>query len=179
MVSSILRVHDFKISFQGECLQCYKNGRTNLGFQHFSKFNNPKECRRNRGTWVEFTSFLEERPQYTSRVRCAAASTKDVPLVWGIPYVSDELESLELYRGRCKPKASCLVAVPELECKKADYSRANHLGNVGNVVAMGHKWTIPYFPSNNEKRCVLRIRYNISTMDYDRDSTFSAKNGDK
>jgi len=33
-----------------------------------------------------------------------------------------------------------------------------------------YKWTLPNTPND---RCVLRIRYNISTNGYDRDNTFA------
>eukprot|EP00731_Ephydatia_muelleri_P011705 Em0006g599a len=51
-------------------------------------------------------------------------------------------------------------------CIKAPWSRDNHLGNGKSVP--GHpnyyNWTIPNTPSQS---CVLRVRYNISTGDYD------------
>ena len=38
---------------------------------------------------------------------------------------------------------------------------------------------MPFFPSNEAKRCVMRVRYNISTTDYDPFNTFSDSDGDE
>ena len=127
-----------------------------------------------------FTNFLEERPQYTTKEECEKANTTDVPLIWGVPYVSEGVEeALEMDLKTYLPKKSCLVKLPEVDCRKATYTRVNHLGNAGNALPFNYTWVLPYFPSNLEKRCVVRIRYNISTMDYDGDQVFSAQNGDK
>jgi len=37
---------------------------------------------------------------------------------------------------------------------------------------------LPHFPSGDTKRCVLRVRYNITTGDYDPKNTFADSNGD-
>lgn len=58
------------------------------------------------------------------------------------------------------------------------YCRSNHLGNGREGVANTYKWELPYFPSNNEMRCVFRMRYNISTDDYDPWRTNSSFNKD-
>ncbi|XP_005096259.1 protein DD3-3 [Aplysia californica] len=55
------------------------------------------------------------------------------------------------------------VAAPD--CRETDFTRDNHLGNgIGGYPNM-FNWTIP----NNveHENCILRIRYNISTSDYD------------
>lgn len=49
------------------------------------------------------------------------------------------------------------------ECKMAPWTRTNHLGNTMNGYASSYNWTIPDDPNKN---CVLRLRYNISTADY-------------
>jgi len=43
----------------------------------------------------------------------------------------------------------------------------NHLGNGRGGQPLSYKWKLPHFPSGNTHRCFLRIRYNISTDDYD------------
>lgn len=126
-----------------------------------------------------FTNSLEEMPKFTTKKSCEAASTKEIPLVWGIPYVSEDIDALEMDPDTLKPKESCLVKLPEPDCQKASHSRTNHLGNGVNAVPLNYTWVLPYFQSGLEQRCVLRIRYNISTMDYDRDNTFRDQNGDK
>jgi len=66
--------------------------------------------------------------------------------------------------------------MPAPVCQKAPWSRDNHLGNgittAGLAGHMNHfNMTIPtsaYEPciNDNNRRCVLRLRYNISTTDY-------------
>jgi len=56
------------------------------------------------------------------------------------------------------------------DCVKTDFSRDNHLGNGVDVHANGYNWTLPTSGDvdcikDDTCECVLRIRYNISTMD--------------
>jgi len=52
------------------------------------------------------------------------------------------------------------------DCIRAPWNRENHLGNGATFIgfANNYNWTIPRSESNNA-RCVLRLRYNISTFD--------------
>lgn len=50
------------------------------------------------------------------------------------------------------------------ECVETIGSRDNHLGNTDGGFPAYYNWTIPNTPSEH---CALRIRYNISTADYD------------
>ncbi|GBG24889.1 Protein DD3-3 [Hondaea fermentalgiana] len=53
------------------------------------------------------------------------------------------------------------------ECVSAAFSRDNHLGNVaGNGQNYFYNWTIPDYLAGR-KTCVLRLRYNISSSDFD------------
>lgn len=68
------------------------------------------------------------------------------------------------------------VAPPE--CLQAPWSRVNHLGNGRYGQANSYNWTIPHFGS--DQKCVVRLRYNISTDDYDGarvNSSFNQNNG--
>lgn len=68
------------------------------------------------------------------------------------------------------------IAPPE--CLQAPWSRVNHLGNGRYGQANSYNWTIPYFGS--DQKCVVRLRYNISTDDYDGarvNSSFNQNNG--
>ena len=54
-------------------------------------------------------------------------------------------------------------------CEEAQWSRDNHLGNSAmhgahEGYASSYNWTIP---NDVQENCVLRLRYNISTADYD------------
>lgn len=55
------------------------------------------------------------------------------------------------------------------DCIKSPYSRDNHLGNAAltpgqEAQTLGYNWTIPDDANEN---CALRLRYNISSYDYD------------
>jgi hypothetical protein len=54
--------------------------------------------------------------------------------------------------------------IPPPDCIESHWSRDNHLGNGKDGYPITYNWTIPDDVSNN---CVLRVRYNISTGDYD------------
>lgn len=70
------------------------------------------------------------------------------------------------------------------DCKAAEWTRVNHLGNGRNGQMTGYNWTVPTVaslaasgaklwnvpgaPSGTQAaKCVVRLRYNISTDDYD------------
>jgi hypothetical protein len=69
--------------------------------------------------------------------------------------------------------------LPAPECKQGEWSRSNHHGNGREPVANNYTWTIPsmeqlttygvstYGTNYNAAKCLLRLRYNISTDDYD------------
>ena len=69
--------------------------------------------------------------------------------------------------------------LPPPECTICPKTRNNHNGNaVGSEEAPMYTWTIPENVHADGARCVLRIRYNISTYDFaDHFSTFSSFNG--
>lgn len=63
---------------------------------------------------------------------------------------------------------------PPPECLQAPWNRVNHLGNGVDGQPSTYNWTIPYLKVGSgvhsralPHRCVLRLRYNISTDDYD------------
>lgn len=76
----------------------------------------------------------------------------------------------------------------EPQCLLGAYSRDNHLGNQMvenlqdtkpsdvNVNAATFTWTVPEF--TEERKVVLRLRYNITTLDFDMDTTDSRFNGE-
>jgi plastocyanin len=82
---------------------------------------------------------------------------------------------------------------PAPECKQADWSRDNHLGNQrNNAIPMNYTWTIPSFktftgtgnfktygPQNDMLKCQIRLRYNITTDDYDPWNTDASRNHNK
>lgn len=65
---------------------------------------------------------------------------------------------------------------PAPECLQAPWARTNHLGNGRDGQASNYTWTLPSFDSikgitygttYQSKKCAFRLRYNISTDDYD------------
>lgn len=135
--------------FQGECMERYSN--PNDGWRHASSHNNPEECKKSGGEWVEFSNYLEKLPQYNTEQRCKAAGFS-----WAIPYRSEDIDKLPSNKEAWK---QCLVPLSSPKCYEAPYSRSNHLGNVEGVVPLRYQWSLPYFPSGKTQRCVLRIRY--------------------
>lgn len=65
--------------------------------------------------------------------------------------------------------------IPPPDCLQQDWTRDNHLGNTKRGYPAMYNWTIPNDVNEN---CVLRIRYNISTNDYDNWNINSSLNGD-
>lgn len=54
--------------------------------------------------------------------------------------------------------------IGEPDCRETQFSRDNHLGNGIGGQPLVYNWTVPNTVHEN---CVMRIRYNISTGDYD------------
>ena len=130
-------------------------------WKHASKYNNPKDCRRNGGSWVEFSNYIKLLPEYDTEDKCKKASTAEVPLIWAIPYRSDLIDRLDKDQKKWK---QCLVQPRSPDCRQAPYSRSNHLGNAEGVVPLFYDWVLPYIPQSKAKpehhyNCVLRIRY--------------------
>jgi len=71
--------------------------------------------------------------------------------------------------------------VPAPECVELGWSRDNHLGNTVGGETLKYNWTIPgvALVGGLYPECVLRLRYNISTGDYDGWNTFANLNGAK
>jgi len=137
--------HNFNTKTKWECVENFKNTQTP---RHWSHHNNQKDCKAAGGEWLEFTNFLEKDKSKTTKATCEAAGH-----VWGRPIYSKNLE--------------CLVPLDKPECRASEWSRVNHLGNGKKAEPLQYRWELPHFPSGQDQRCVLRLRYNISTDDYD------------
>jgi hypothetical protein len=142
--------------FTEECLQYY-NSKSD-GFRHDSVHNNKAECENDQGFWVSFSNYLEEYPQFKTERECKAASSTKLPLIWAIPYRSQDIDNLKMTDGNVESLKRCLVALDPPKCKKAPHTRTNHLGNAHNVVPLRYTWVIPHFPSGHEQKCVIRLR---------------------
>lgn len=158
------QTESFNVKPKGECMEKYGGG----GYKHASKYNQNSTCVEGGGEWFEFSNYLEEPTvQYNSKEACEGASTKDIPLVWGIPYRTQDLDTKPL-------KEKCLVGLDKPHCELSPWSRDNHLGNGRDGVPLNYTWVLPHF--QKEQRCIFRIRYNISTDDYDPFNTNSSHN---
>ncbi|XP_036355112.1 protein DD3-3-like [Octopus sinensis] len=139
--------NSFNSHTYGECVQFYPDGVR----RHASRWNNAFECKCHKGTWVQFSSYLELAPELKTVEECVSArkSTK-INYIWGIPYDTKNIT-----------KKECMVAPEKPFCSQAPVNRLNHLGNGIGGETNSFDWKLPYFPSGSEMRCVYRARYNI------------------
>jgi len=155
----------------GLCVHEYPNGSR----KPFSPHNNPEACATHGGQWLEYYSYLELAPLKTNKAQCEASNNNiakrhGIVYVWGKPYDEYKIMKHE------KIDDACFVQPPPVECKPSEWSRVNHLGDGLDATPANYTWKLPHFPSLEEQRCVLRIRYNISTDDYEpfaTDATFN------
>ena len=101
---------------------------------------------------------MEEYPKYQTEAACRAGSTTAVPLIWAIPYRSEEIDNLKIVGDNVESLKRCLVALAPPECERTPYTRTNHLGNARGAVPVRYNWVIPHFPSGKTQRCVIRLR---------------------
>ena len=148
-----------------ECVEYYDDEFTR---KHASTANNAADCTLNGGNWTAFHNYLEIVPNIISEYECEQEAARlghtfGEEFIWAVPY----LDGVDRHLA---PEPKCLVTLPEVECEKAPWSRANHLGNTKNDDLPNYKWKLPHFHYLDEpKECILRIRYNISSNDYPED----------
>lgn len=93
-----------------------------------------------------------------------------------IPEFNNDKECRDNF-GEWKSKGSWGIEEPR--CGICPVTRPNHNGNIDNEdEAPNYMWTIPEGRHIDGAKCVIRIRYNISTADYDGWNTFSGSNDD-
>lgn len=132
--------------------------------------------------------------------RCAyyKAESENVKSRWGCYFPEDKLKELYDKKVRSIPnnKEDCenfrypandengfkgvwkefpAHGLPAPFCRETQFTRDNHLGNGVDGNPNRYNWTIPDIVAD---KCVLRIRYNISTGDYDGWNTNSSYNAD-
>lgn len=146
-----------------ECIETKNTARTP------SKWNNERDCLENDGKWLLLYSYLEKAPAYTTQAQCEQASTSTYQYKWALPHDTTTV------------KEECLILNPQQgpECLQAQWSRTNYLGLNSEAEPISYDWVLPSFPSNKVKRCVARLRYNISAYDYDFYTIDSTSNGNK
>ncbi|XP_060579853.1 protein DD3-3-like [Ruditapes philippinarum] len=157
--------NSFNVQPYYKCVEFYSPGKP----KHSSRWNNEKQCTDNGGQWILFHNYLEAAKRYTTEGSCVSASNGNVKYIWAVPYDAEDVT-----------KKQCLVALETPDCYDAPWSRSNHLGNGrGDGQPLTYTWTLPYFPSGHEHKCVLRMRYNISTDDYDPYNTNASQNANR
>ncbi|CAF0996235.1 unnamed protein product [Brachionus calyciflorus] len=135
------------------CIENYSNSNDK---KHWSKWNNKNDCETNGGKWTEFFNYLEKATHFNDESKCQSQTTDKIIYKWALPYDAIDINRKE-----------CLVLLPKPVCRQAEWTRSNHLGNTKDGKAPSFEWKLPYFPSKKIQKCVFRIRYNITTDDYD------------
>jgi len=163
------KAESFNVKPKGECVEKWAGSTQH---RHYSGAETPENCEKVGGEWVDFHSYLEIHPTITTQSECEGASSKKVAgytYKWAIPYRHSADNRLE---------KKCLVLLKAPECVEAPWSRHNHLGNGVDLKALRYDWKLPHFPHSSTQKFILRIRYNISTDDYDPFNTDSNFNGE-
>lgn len=160
---SFYQMNSHNVRPYGACVELYAGNKR----KHASRWNNATGCEQNGGQWVVFHNYLEKAPTFTSESACTRNSNSKHNYIWAVPYDAEGIDK------------ECLVALEQPECQAAPWSRSNHLGNGLGGKDLSYKWKLPHFPSGDTKRCVFRMRYNISTDDYDPYNTDSRNNTNK
>ena len=115
--------------------------------------------------YINYKFYILELKDETS---CKAQSTATTTYQWGVPYDSKDFNHKE-----------CFILLSPPACHKTDWTRSNHLGNTEKGSPPTFKWELPYFPSNRIQTCVFRIRYNVTSSDYNQYTANSSSNGIK
>ncbi|KAI0209873.1 Protein DD3-3 [Lamellibrachia satsuma] len=146
--------NSFNVQPYHECVEFWDATRKMR--KHYSSWDNKSECKKHGGAWVQLFNYLEKAPAYSSQAACESASRDGIQYIWAVPYDSPDGTTRQ-----------CLVRLDEPTCQSAPWSRSNHLGNGRFGAANNITWVLPYFPSGKPQACILRVRYNVSSNDYD------------
>lgn len=141
--------------------ECVEKWAGSTKHKHYSRHNNQADCEKAKGEWLEFHNYLEKATDLKTEFAC-----KGKGFIWARPIYGYNKE--------------CLVPLSAPHCEASPWTRVNHLGNgaTGDLQTPHYDWHLPHFPGNVNQRCVYRIRYNISTDDYDPWHTDHKFNGD-
>ncbi|XP_027037933.1 protein DD3-3-like [Pocillopora damicornis] len=125
-----------------------------------AKYITRQKCKAAGGNWTRFiTNYLEE----TAGVLSTCRGYDDMKLAKGVPY-----EAHKISQGCDNQKQYVLLNRPP-EVIYAPSTVVNHNGINMEGKFSSYRWKVPCFPSNTTQRCVIRIRYNITTSDAPRD----------
>ena len=90
--------------------------------------NNEEACLAASGTWTSFYNFQEIIDSISSEQQCIEKSGElgkvyGDDMIWAYPFISNDMLA---------PDEKCLILPPKVICEKAQYTRANHLGNTNS-----------------------------------------------
>ncbi|KAL9983515.1 hypothetical protein ACROYT_G005699 [Oculina patagonica] len=131
-----------------------------------ASFITKESCEIGGGSWVKVKTDFKEKLLDISDSACA----NKFQTVRGVAY-----EPHLITQGTEGSEEDLVVADPP-EVIYAPSTVVNHNGMNMEGKFSSYTWKIPYFPSNIIQRCVLRIRYNITTDDAPR--SFDASDND-
>jgi len=138
-----------------ECVEYYDNARQKR--VHKSQYTNQAECTDNNGDWLGFYK-VGDIIEGTSQSACQNLnqSSSSKTYVWGRPMSWKDLAADVLSAETC-------IALPDdVECLQAPNTRDGYLGDVdGGRETPRFTWNLPNY--EEDKRCVMRIRYMVSS----------------
>jgi len=153
---SFYKKESFNIEPKYECVEKWPNTQVD---RHYSGAETEVHCTTLGGKWVEFWNYLEMDNSANSESACIAKNGQGgYSYKWAIPF---------RYAANNREEKKCLVLLEAPNCDEAPFSRQNHLGNGADLEPLRYEFNMPHFPSGETKHFVFRIRYNISTDDYD------------
>ncbi|CAH3197136.1 unnamed protein product [Porites evermanni] len=124
-----------------------------------------ESCVNGGGKWTKVLTNYKERLSDNADL-CAS-----VKRINGVPY-----EAHKITQGSDNQE-QVLVRADETQVVYAPSTVVNHNGLNMEGKFSSYKWKVPHFPSQTIQRCVLRIRYNITTDDAPR--SFTTADNDK
>ncbi|KAJ7333539.1 hypothetical protein OS493_017076 [Desmophyllum pertusum] len=130
-----------------------------------AKYITEKSCKAAGGKWTKFIINYEEK---TSGVLSTCHNVGNMKLARGLPY-----EPHKISQGADGKVQFVLLNKPP-DVIYAPSTTVNHNGMNLDGKFSSYKWKVPCFPTNTTQRCVLRLRYNITTSDVPRE--FDASN---
>ncbi|KAJ7333537.1 hypothetical protein OS493_017074 [Desmophyllum pertusum] len=125
-----------------------------------AKYITEKSCKEGGGEWTKFiTNYLEK----TKGILSTCHTVGETKLKRGLPY-----EPHKISQG-ADGNVQFVLSPKKPEVLFAPSTTVNHNGVNMEGKFSTYKWKVPCFPSNTTQRCVLRIRYNITTEDVKRE----------
>lgn len=146
-----------QVEYYRQCISRQRNGGLFTADQNPVNSQGAQATRQNPNGGASGLECQEERDHYP---------------YWGpspwedIAILTDRTDQCKYYREESSNN--------KLVCDQIPKSRDNHLGSVSGGDMATFSWTIPEALSG--KRCVLRVRYNVTSGDYDAWGTFSDRN---